>query len=83
MQMFRASFYKDLPNSEGHVFRCLQRQFDFSVESITDALRFAEDKLATSNIEVDAVELVPILQPLSSSRQPFRAINRECDATAA
>ena len=30
MQMFRAYFYKDLLNSEGKVFRCLERQCDLS-----------------------------------------------------
>jgi len=62
MQMFRASFYKDLPNSEGHMFRCLQRQFDFPAENLTSALSLTEDRLNTVDIECDAVEVVPILQ---------------------
>ena len=61
MQMFRASFYKDLPNSEGHLFRCLERQFDFGAEDIAKALSVAEEKLASSDIEIDAVEVAPVI----------------------
>jgi len=62
MQSFRASFYKDLPNSDGQVFRCLERQFEFTADNIAKALALAEEKLAGSGIEVDAVEVTPILQ---------------------
>jgi hypothetical protein len=61
MQTFRASFYKDLPNSEGHVFRCLERQFDITAKDIVKALSATEEKLAFSGIEVDAVEVAPVL----------------------
>ena len=60
MPMFRASFYKDLPNSEGHIFRCRQRQFDFAAENVTNALSLAEDKLSTLDIEIDSIEVVPV-----------------------
>jgi hypothetical protein len=57
VQKFRASFYKDLQNSDGQVFRCLERQFDFTAENIAKALRIAEETLAISDIEIDAVEV--------------------------
>ena len=69
MQTFRASFYKDLPNSQGHVFRCLERQFDFSAEDIAKALSLAGQQLAISDIEIDAVEVAPIVRQPATSRQ--------------
>jgi hypothetical protein len=62
MQTFRATFYKDLSNSDGHLFRCLERQFDLTAEDIGKAISLTAEKLAKSDIEVDAVEVVPILE---------------------
>jgi len=64
MQMYRASFYKDLSNSDGKVFRCLERQYDLIAENIAKALTLTEEKLAISGVEVDAVEIAPILYHL-------------------
>ena len=31
MNSYRVSFYKDLLNSDGHSFKCLQRQVDVAI----------------------------------------------------
>ena len=67
MQMFRASFYKDLTNSDGHMFRCLQKQFDFPADDVATALSLTEDKLNACDIVFDAVEVVPILQHVAAT----------------
>ena len=42
MNSYRLSFYKDLLNSDGHRFKCVQRQIDVQSDGPSHALVLAE-----------------------------------------
>jgi hypothetical protein len=42
MNNYRVSFYKDLCNSDGHSFKCLQRQIEVQSDGPSQALVLAE-----------------------------------------
>ena len=42
MNSYRVSFYKNLCNSDGHSFKCLQRQVDVQSTGSSEALILAE-----------------------------------------
>jgi hypothetical protein len=58
MNSYHVSFYKDLLNSNGHSFKCLQRQIDVQSDSPSGALVLAQQLTHSESLEVDCVEVV-------------------------
>lgn len=58
MNKYRVSFYKDILNSDGHRFKCLQRQIDIRADSPSGALVLAEQLTESEHFGVDCVEVV-------------------------
>ena len=58
MNTYRVSFYKDLLNSDGHSFKCLQRQVDVQSDDPSRALVVAERLIDDERLDVDCVEVM-------------------------
>ena len=54
---YRVSFYKDLLNSDGHSFKCLQRQIDVQSDGPSHALVLAEHQIDNARLDADCVEV--------------------------
>ena len=57
MNSYRVSFYKDLLNSDGHSFKCLQRQIDVRSDGPSQALVLAERLIDNDRLNADCVEV--------------------------
>ena len=57
MNNYRVSFYKDLCNSDGHSFKCLQRQVDVQSDGPSEALVLAERLVDNERLNADCVEV--------------------------
>jgi hypothetical protein len=57
MNNYRVSFYKDLLNSDGHRFKCLQRQVDVQSDGPSQALVLAEGLVDNERLNADCVEV--------------------------
>ena len=55
MNNYRVSFYKDLCNSDGHSFKCLQRQIDVQSVGPSQALVLAERLVDNERLNADCV----------------------------
>jgi hypothetical protein len=58
MNSYRISFYKDLLNSDGHSFKCLQRQVDVQSDGPSQALVLAERLVDNGRLNADCVEVM-------------------------
>jgi hypothetical protein len=58
MNNYRVSFYKDLLNSDGHSFKCLQRQVDVQSDGPSQAMVLAERLLDNERLNADCVEVM-------------------------
>ena len=58
MNNYRVSFYKDLCNSDGHSFKCLQRQIDVQSDGPSQALLLAERLVNNERLNADCVEVM-------------------------
>jgi len=58
MNKYRVSFYKDVLNSDGHNFKCLQRQIDIQSDGPSHALVLAEQLIDSDRLDADRVEVV-------------------------
>ena len=58
MNSYRVAFYKDLLNSDGHSFKCLQRQVDVASDGPSQALVLAERLVDNQRLNADCVEVV-------------------------
>jgi len=58
MTNYRVSFYKDLLNSDGHSFKCLQRQVDVQSDGPSEALALAERLIDNKRLNADDVEVM-------------------------
>ena len=58
MNSYRVSFYKDLLNSDGHSFKCLQRQVDVQSDGPSQALVLAEQLVDNERLNADCVEVM-------------------------
>ena len=58
MNLYRVSFYKDLLNSDGHSFKCLQRQVDIDSDGPSQALVLAERLVDNERLNADCVEVM-------------------------
>jgi hypothetical protein len=61
MNSYRVSFYKDLLNSNGHRFKCLQRQIDVQSDGPSQALVLAQQLTEADRLEMDCVEVVHLI----------------------
>jgi hypothetical protein len=66
MNTYRVSFYKDLLNSDGHSFKCLQRQIDVQSEGPSQALVLAERLVDNERMNADCVEVMHLGDHASS-----------------
>lgn len=57
MNDYRVSFYKNLLNSDGHNFKCLQRQVDVQSDDSSQALILAEQKIRHERLNIDCAEV--------------------------
>lgn len=57
MKSYRVSFYKDLCNSDGHSFKCLQRQIEVQSDGPSQALILAERLVDNERLNADCVEI--------------------------
>jgi hypothetical protein len=57
MNNYRVSFYKDLLNSDGHSFKCLQRQVDVQSDGPSQAMVLAERLVDNGRLDADCVEV--------------------------
>jgi len=57
MNTYRVSFYKDLLNSDGHSFKCLQRQVEVQSGGPSQALVLAERLVDNERLNADCVEV--------------------------
>lgn len=60
MNSYRVSFYKHLLNSDGHGFKCLQRQIDVQSDGPSRALVLAEKQIDNDRLDADCVEVTHI-----------------------
>jgi hypothetical protein len=60
MNNYSVSFYKDLLNSDGHSFKCLQRQIDVESNSPSQALVVAERLVDNDRLDADCIEVTHI-----------------------
>ena len=58
MNSYRVFFYKDLLNSDGHSFKCLQRQVDVQSEGPSQAVTLAERLVDSGRLNADCVEVM-------------------------
>ena len=58
MNSYRVSFYKDLLNSDGHGFKCLQRQIDVESNSPSQAVVLAERIVNNERLNADCIEVM-------------------------
>ncbi|MBR1151703.1 hypothetical protein [Bradyrhizobium sp. JYMT SZCCT0428] len=58
MNSYRVSFYKDLLNSDGHGFKCLQSQIDVESDSPSQAVVLAERLVDNERLNADCIEVV-------------------------
>ncbi len=58
MNSYRVSFYKDLLNSDGHSFKCLQRQIDVQSDDPSRALVLAERLIDNDRLDADCIEVM-------------------------
>ncbi len=58
MNSYRVSFYKDLLNSDGHRFKCLQREVDVESDGPSQALLSAERLVDNERLNADCVEVM-------------------------
>jgi hypothetical protein len=62
MNSYRVSFYKDLLNSDGHSFKCLQRQVDVLSDGPSQALVMAEKLIDNDRLNADCVEVMHLTE---------------------
>jgi hypothetical protein len=57
MNTYRVSFYKDLCNSDGHNFKCLQRRVDVQSDDPSQAQVLAARLVDNERLNADCVEV--------------------------
>ena len=67
MISYRVSFYKDLLNSDGHSFRCLQRQIDVLSDDPSRAQILAARLVDNDRLNADCVEVMPLPRAMTRS----------------
>ncbi len=57
MPDYRVNFYRTLLSSQGHNFKCLQREIDVRSDSPSGALKLAQSQIGSS-LAPDCIEIV-------------------------
>jgi len=57
MNTYRVSFYKDLCNSDGHSFKCLQRRVDVQTDNPSQAQVLAGQLVDNDRLNADCIEV--------------------------
>jgi len=57
MNTYRVSFYKDLCNSDGHSFKCLQRRVDVQTDDPSQAQVLAGRMVDNERLNADCIEV--------------------------
>lgn len=71
MNNYRVSFYKDLLNSSGHNFKCLQHQIDIQSDDPSQALFLAEQLIGHMPLDIDRVEVTHLAGNHPLLERPF------------
>ena len=71
MNDYRVSFYKDLLNSDGHNFKCLQHQIDIQSDDPSQALVLAEQLIGNTPMDIDRVEVTHLAGDHRQLERPF------------
>ncbi len=71
MNNYRVSFYKDLLNSDGHNFKCLQHQIDIQSDDPSQALFLAEQLIGNAPMDIDRVEVTHLAGEHRQPEPPF------------
>lgn len=81
MNHYRVSFYKDLLNSDGHSFKCLQRQVDVESDDPSQAVLLAERLADNERLNADCVEVARLTGVRHESAQAAGASTAPCKHT--
>ena len=81
MNNYRVSFYKDLLNSDGHSFKCLQRQIDIQSDGPSQALVLAEQLIDNDRLNADCVEVMHLAGGQHGIEQACSAATAPCKHT--
>ena len=81
MNSYRVSFYKDLLNSDGHSFKCLQRQVDVQSDGPSQALVLAERLVDNERLNADCVEVVHLADDHHELANPSSRSSPPCKHT--
>ncbi|XIA67137.1 hypothetical protein ACFIOY_15855 [Bradyrhizobium sp. TZ2] len=71
MNTYRVSFYKDLCNSDGHSFKCLQRRVDVQSDDPSQARVLAERLVDNQRLNASCVEVMPLAEGLPEFEHPL------------
>ncbi|WP_028347450.1 hypothetical protein [Bradyrhizobium murdochi] len=61
MSNYRVSFYKDLLNSDGHSFKCLQRWVDVQSDDPSQAKVLAGRLVDNDRLNADCIEVMHLM----------------------
>jgi hypothetical protein len=81
MNSYRVSFYKDLLNSDGHSFKCLQRQVDVQSDGPSQALVLAERLVDNERLNADCVEVIHLADDHRGLANPSNHSSPPCKHT--
>lgn len=81
MNSYRVSFYKDLLNSDGHSFKCLQRQIDVQSDGPSQALVLAERLVDNERLNADCVEVMHLADDRHEFATPSSHSSPPCKHT--
>ena len=81
MNNYRVSFYKDLLNSDGHSFKCLQRQVDAQSVGPSQALVLAERLVDNERLNADCVEVMHLAEGNHEFANPSNHSSPPCKHT--
>ena len=73
MNNYRVSFYKDLLNSDGHSFKCLQHQVDVQSEGPSQAMVLAERLIDNERLNADCIEVMHLSSHHEFEHPPYQS----------
>ena len=71
MNTYRVSFYKDLCNSVGHSFKCLQRRVDVQSDDPSHARVLAEQLVDNERLNANCIEVMHLTTGLPEFEHPL------------
>ncbi|OCK54389.1 hypothetical protein [Bradyrhizobium sp. LMTR 3] len=83
MSNYRVSFYKDLLNSDGHSFKCLQRWVDVQSDDPSQAKVLAGRLVDNDRLNADCIEVMHLMDvPHEFERSSARASSKHAGNVA-